>query len=180
MEVQQVLNVVIRELEFSLSMQDRNRITFRHLLYERTLLNELEQASIVEAHGLFSMLDHVLIGLNFNSTAYIDLLAQRLVSKLETEQELSEKLSLLSYYRKEFNQIYSNEKLFLKQERSILRQYLETGLSMRHSIWKGSWNFWLFRLKRQRLRIKRKISWNVIFLRIRSALFYGQPMKRGW
>jgi hypothetical protein len=123
-EVQPVLNVVIKELELSLSMRDRNRITFRQLLYERTLLSELEQASILEAHGLFSMLDYVLIGLNFNSAAYIDLLVQRLVSKLETEQELSEKLSLLSFYCKEFNQIYSDEKLFFKAGAQHLKTVL--------------------------------------------------------
>lgn len=123
-EVQQVLNVVIKELEFSLSMQDRNRITFRQLLYERTLLNELEQANILEVHGLFSMLDHVLIGLNFNSGTYIDLLVQRLVSKLETEYGLPEKLSLLSYFYKEFNQIYSDDKLFFKAGTQHLKTVL--------------------------------------------------------
>lgn len=123
-EARQVLDVVIKELEFSLSMQDRNRITFRQLLYERTLLNELDQATILESHGLFSILDHVLIELNFNSTAYIDLLTQRMVSKLETEQELSEKLVLLSYYGKEFNQIYSDGKLFFKAGTQHLKTVL--------------------------------------------------------
>lgn len=123
-EVRQVLTVVIKELELSLSIQDRSRITFRQLLYERTLLNELEQASIVETYGLFSMLDHVLIGLNFNSTVYMELLAQRLVSKLEKEEELSQKLSLLSYYSKEFNQLYSDEKLFFKAGTQHLKTVL--------------------------------------------------------
>jgi hypothetical protein len=124
-EEAQVLNVAIKELELSLSLHDRNRMTFRQLLYERTLLNELEQARILEAHGLFCMLDHVLIGLNFNSAAYIDLVAQRVVSKLVTEQGLTEKLSLLSYYRKEFNQIYSDEKLFFKAGTQHLKTVLE-------------------------------------------------------
>lgn len=124
-QVQQVLNVVIKELELSLSMQDRNRITFRQLLYERTLLSELEQTGNVAAEGLFCTFDHVLIGLNFNSAAYIELLTQRLVLKLVTEQELPEKLSLLSYYRKEFNQIYSDGKLFFKAGTQHLKTVLE-------------------------------------------------------
>ncbi|MFB3388018.1 hypothetical protein [Flavobacterium sp. LAR06] len=123
-EVQQVLSVVIKELELALSIQDRNRITFRQLLYERTLLNELERAHIIETHGLCSMLDHLLIGLNFNSAAYIELLIQRVVSKIETTEELSEKLNLLSYYGKEFNQVYSDEKLFFKAGTQHLKTVL--------------------------------------------------------
>ena len=123
-EVQRVLHVVIKELKLSLSLQDRTRITFRQLLYERALLNELEQADNGAANGIFSMLDHVLIGLNFNSAAYIELLTQRLVSKLVTEQELSGKLSLLSYYSKEFHQIYCDEKLFFKAGTQHLKTVL--------------------------------------------------------
>jgi len=123
-EVRQVLNVVITELNLSLSLQDRTRITFRQLLYERALLNELEQADNGAPNGIFSMLDHVLIGLNFNSAVYIELLTQRLVSKLMTEQELSGKLSLLSYYSKEFHQIYCDEKLFFKAGTQHLKTVL--------------------------------------------------------
>lgn len=113
-EIRQVLDVVLKELEGSFSMQERKLITFRQLLYERRLLNELEQFYDIEDQFVFSSLDKLLIGLNFNSSVYVNLLVRRLVSKVEQEEDLSVKLELLSYFFKEFNQLHSDEKLFFK------------------------------------------------------------------
>lgn len=113
-EVQQVLGVVIKEVQELFSMQDRGGITFRQMLYERTLVNELLLIADLEERGVFSALDQTLIGLNFNSAVYINLLTKRLTSMVEMEEDLAGKLNLLSFYWKEFNQIYSNEKLFFK------------------------------------------------------------------
>ena len=113
-EMNLVLNVVIKEVLESFSMQERDRITFRQMLYERTLLGELLLVDDFKDQGVFSALDQTLIGLNFNSSVYINLLIKRLVSKVELEEDIAGKLSLLSFYWKEFNQIYSNEKLFFK------------------------------------------------------------------
>jgi len=113
-EMNLVLNVVIKEVLESFSMQERDRITFRQMLYERTLLGELLLVADLKEQGVFSALDQTLIGLNFNSSVYINLLIKRLVSKVELEGDITGKLGLLSFYWKEFNQIYSNEELFFK------------------------------------------------------------------
>ncbi|OIV40379.1 hypothetical protein [Flavobacterium johnsoniae] len=123
-EKKQVLNTVLAELEGGFSMQERDRKTFRQMLYERNLLNELEQMNNLEDQGLFFMLDHTLIGLNFNSPVYINLLTKRLACKVEMEEDLAGKLNLLSYYWKEFNQMHCSEKLFFKAE----AQHLKTSL----------------------------------------------------
>jgi len=136
-----VLNVVIKEVLESFSMQERDRITFRQMLYERTLLGELLLVADLKEQGVFSALDQTLIGLNFNSSVYINLLIKRLVSKVELEEDTAGKLSLLSFYWKEFNQIYSNEKLFFKAGMQHLKtvvgslfdneiQYLEKQLEL--------------------------------------------------
>lgn len=128
-EMQQVFNAVLAELEGCFSMQQRDMITFRQLLYERTLLNELEKVNNLESDELFGMLDHMLIGLNFNSSVYINQLIKRLGSKVETEEDLAVKLNLLSYYWKESNQIHSNEKLFFKAETQHIKTVLENWFS---------------------------------------------------
>ena len=140
-EMNLVLNVVIKEVLESFSMQERDRITFRQMLYERTLLGELLLVADLKEQGVFSALDQTLIGLNFNSSVYINLLIKRLVSKVELEEDTAGKLSLLSFYWKEFNQIYSNEKLFFKAGMQHLKtvvgswfdneiQYLEKQLEL--------------------------------------------------
>lgn len=115
-EIRQVLHVVIKEMEDSFSMQERNGITFRQLLYERRLLSELEEFCDSEDQSIFTPLDRLLIGLNFNGAVYVNLLTKRLTLMVEIEEDLAGKLSLLSFYWKEFNQIYCNEKLFFKAE----------------------------------------------------------------
>jgi len=140
-EMNLVLNVVIKEILESFSMQERDRITFRQMLYERTLLGELLLVADFKVQGVFSALDQTLIGLNFNSAVYINLLIKRLVSKVELEEDTAGKLSLLSFHWKEFNQIYSNEKLFFKAGMQHLKtvvgswfeneiQYLEKQLEL--------------------------------------------------
>ncbi|RXM48058.1 hypothetical protein [Flavobacterium sp. YO12] len=111
-EVQQVLKIVVDELADSISLQERRRVTFRQVLYERKLLNELVLIESLEMKEGFSMLDQKLISLNFNSPVYVKVLASRFISRLELEESFSEKLRFLSYYLKELNQIHSSEKLF--------------------------------------------------------------------
>lgn len=111
-QIRQDIQAVTEQLSSRLSLDHRSRITFRQVLYERKILKELEKLDGLDNHSFFSSLDHLLIGLNFNCTVYINLVLQRMISKLEMQKGVSEKLELLSYYFKEFGQIPSNEKLF--------------------------------------------------------------------
>ena len=123
-EMRQVLETVTAELAAALSLAGSRRVTFRQLLYERRLLCDLEQLDNSEDPDFFSALDHKLIGLNFNSPAYMALLKNRLASRLERQKEMSRKLSLLTYLLKEFNQIYSSDQLFFNAEVQHLKTVL--------------------------------------------------------
>ncbi|MCV2484335.1 hypothetical protein OD917_05340 [Flavobacterium sp. SH_e] len=123
-EMQEALKVVAQELGEALSLQSRSRVTFRQVLYERTLLNGLAETECLE-EGLFSALDRKLIGLNFNSPAYISLLERRIVSKMEAKENFSEKAILLSLYFKEFSQIYCSDKLFFNAGLQPVKTVLE-------------------------------------------------------
>jgi len=117
-EEREVLSAVLVELAGCLSRQGRSRVTYRKLLYERTVVKDLEEMDYSDnsddsvGESLFFMLDHKLIGLNFNSPAYISLLIKRIESKMQMQEPLSRKLSVLHLCFKEFSQIHSNEKLF--------------------------------------------------------------------
>lgn len=117
-EVREVLSAVMGEMACCISLQGRSRVTYRQLLYERKLLKELEEMDYSDnsdgsnGQSLFSMLDHKLIGLNFNNPAYISLLIRRIVSELQMRESLSMKVNLLHFHFKEFSQIHSDEKLF--------------------------------------------------------------------
>lgn len=127
-EIGEVLKAVAGELACSISLKGRSRVTFRQVLYERTLLNELACIDCLQG-GLFSLADRKLIGLNFNSPAYTSLLARRIAAKIELQEGLHEKFSLLGFYFKEFGQIYSNEKLFFTAEQQPVKAVMENWFS---------------------------------------------------
>ncbi|WP_347052270.1 hypothetical protein [Flavobacterium olei] len=112
----QVFKLVTEELTQALLLLNRSRITFRQLLYQRSVLKELEEMDDYCESTLFSFLDCKLIGLNFNSKKYIDLLLKGLAEKLLTAESITEKLSLLSYFFKEFRQVKSNSGMFLNSD----------------------------------------------------------------
>lgn len=124
-EIQEVLKAVVDELAASLSLQSRSRVTFRQVLYERTLLNDLKAVDYSDQRSLFTLLDHKLMELNFNSPLYSSLLIKRIASQIEKQEGLSQKLSLMVYFFKQCNQMYSNEKLFFNPEVQPLKKALE-------------------------------------------------------
>lgn len=123
---QLVSKLVLEELAAALKGTNNCRVTFRQLSYERRLLKEMEEfGGRDDQEGVFYGLDHKLIGLNFNSPLYAELLIKRIAEKIGIKEVISEKLSLLSYYRKEFSQIYCDEKMFFNAGTLSLRKVLE-------------------------------------------------------
>ncbi|SCY74090.1 hypothetical protein SAMN02927916_3128 [Flavobacterium anhuiense] len=143
-EVRQVLSAVLGELAGCISVQGRSRVTYRQLLYERTVVKDLEEMDYSDnsddsddsddsdGQSLFSMLDHKLIELNFNSYSYISLLIKRIEAKVQMQEPLSQKLSLLHLCFKEFSQIHSNEKLFFNAGQHHLKTVM--GNWFRHEL----------------------------------------------
>jgi len=126
----EVLKLLADELSDLISLQDRSRVTFRQLLYQRTVLKELEELHVFESqthdNDFFSELDCKLIGLNFNSRSYINLLRKRLAEKLKSKEDTVSKLSMLTYYLKEFYQIGFDGRLFLNADGQSLHTVIES------------------------------------------------------
>lgn len=111
-QMKEILKIVTGELKDLLSIQDRVRLTFRQLLYERKLLQELEEMDLTSKESVFTTFDHKLVELNFNSPVYIDFLVERILCEAERQEHPAQKLSQMSFYLKEFNQMYSDQRLF--------------------------------------------------------------------
>ncbi|MFD2943300.1 hypothetical protein [Flavobacterium notoginsengisoli] len=123
---QEVLKIVNDELAAVLSLKNRNRLTFRQTLYQKTVVRELESLGSIESESVFfSVLDRRLIALNFNSKSYINLLLKRVSGKVDESELISEKLSLIAYCFKEFSQIETDCRLFFNGDMQSLRTVVE-------------------------------------------------------
>ncbi|WP_427874048.1 hypothetical protein [Flavobacterium sp. MMS24-S5] len=87
-----------------------NKASFRQIFYERQLINRLLETSYInQSSSIFSILDKVLIEVNFNSKKYIDFLIDELSENTIFIEDPIERLKSLMEYSKELNQLYSNE-----------------------------------------------------------------------
>ena len=102
----QAFNLMMRELEMFLSFTpDNHSYTFREIFYIKNLCRELQELEICKEATIFSILDELLIRMNFNSRAYTKHLIQKIEVQISILDNVSEKVERLFFYRKQFNQI---------------------------------------------------------------------------
>lgn len=124
-----VLGIVIEELSNAGLCDTNSRVTFRQLGYERMLLKSVLSLEHSEnASAVFSAFDRLLISLNFNSAQYVNLLKERLISKLDVGEGVEQKFNTLSYYSKELGQIDSNYAITFNPAAQHLKMVLEQWL----------------------------------------------------
>ncbi|WP_433763730.1 hypothetical protein [Flavobacterium ginsenosidimutans] len=102
------------------------KITYRQLLYQKELLKSIKNIDINEQTSLFSDIDKVLIGRNFNSTEYIEHIIEQISKELEDEESLALRINRLLYYQKEFDRIHSDERISFDPSRSNIKCALES------------------------------------------------------
>ncbi|UCS95216.1 hypothetical protein KZP23_09500 [Echinicola marina] len=92
----------------------RYEVTFRDILYKKELVRGLEEIdwSKEQTDG-YSALDELLIYLNFNSKAYINLLTDNLAGQINRFDNTIEKMDRLLYYYKAFNQLHRKPGIIL-------------------------------------------------------------------
>ncbi|MFH7018598.1 hypothetical protein [Flavobacterium sp. FlaQc-47] len=105
---------IIAELTSIIEVSNNIKFTYRQILYLRDILKSLEllDYSIVPT-SIFSALDELLVSKNFNSLSYITNITERLTNSMKPDLSLSAKLSTLLLYYKDFNHLYSNERITL-------------------------------------------------------------------
>lgn len=120
-----VLENVLIVLYKLLKSEPSNKITYRQICYQKELLKKLNAfKEITNSSTIYSSLDELLIELNFNSVTYINYLISRIVESLNSYQTKTEKLSKLLLFFKEFNQLYSNEKMMLEPSQQNIKGVL--------------------------------------------------------
>jgi hypothetical protein len=101
------------------------KITYRQICYQKELLKKLIAFKVTTNSSIiYSSLDELLIELNFNSVTYINYIVSRIVKNINNYLTKAEKLSKLLLYFKEFNQLYSNEKIMLEPSQQNIKGVL--------------------------------------------------------
>ncbi len=89
-------------------------VTFRDIFYKRALIRGLEDIDwSKEETEAYSPLDELLIYLNYNSKAYMNLLTHDLAAQINSYDTSIEKMEWLYYYYKAFNQLHRKPGMIL-------------------------------------------------------------------
>ena len=103
-----VLDTVLFCLEAFVSGQqeEEQAVTFRDVLYHRELLKNLEQLEESDRISTrYTLLEEMLIGMNFNHRSFIVSFTQKTADRVNMQEELKEKIHLLTLYQKELKQL---------------------------------------------------------------------------
>lgn len=119
------IGIIIETLLSSIQSETAFKATYRQILYQRELLKNIDLLVIEKTESdLFSCLDELLISLNFNSPQYIHSILERISFKVKV-QDFGNDVNDLLFYYKEFNQLYSNEKVMFDPCRQNIRYVLD-------------------------------------------------------
>lgn len=127
---QNIMETVISVLYQLIQSNRGYKITYRQILYQKELFKSIDDFDESEKSlDIYSSLDELLIRLNFNSQVYITCLINRIVSNLDTQTTLPDRMSKLLFIFKEFNQLYSNESIMfepsLQNIKSVLHNWFK-------------------------------------------------------
>ncbi len=109
------LDIVLKRLyRFTDNTCLRYQVAFRDIFYKKDLVRGLEEINCnIENRNSFSILDQLLIYLNFNSKSYINLLTDRLAKCINGYKDPIERMDRLHYYYKAFNQLHRKPGMIL-------------------------------------------------------------------
>lgn len=119
------LKIVIHNVIHFLGSFSKKKITYRQLLYHKDLLKGIKNIESSKEVNLFSEIDKVLIEKNFNSREYIDYIIEHVKEEIELEESLPNRITKLLFYQKEFDRIYSNEKISFDPCRNNIKYVLQ-------------------------------------------------------
>ena len=123
---EQTRKIIIDQLSTSIESKDDFKVTYRQILYQREFLKKLNEFnSLKENKEEFTLLDELLIEVNYNSLEYINLLTDRISESFRTIQSANEKQTILLFNYKKFNQLYSNEKITYDASLQNIRYVLD-------------------------------------------------------
>jgi len=120
-----VLKIAIQSVSQFIKTFSKNKITYRQLLYQKDLLKGLKYVEKFEEKNFFSEIDKVLIENNFNNTDYIDCIIEHINEEINLNESMTYRITKLLFYKKEFDRIYSNEKISFDPSKNNIKPILE-------------------------------------------------------
>ncbi|MEP7079817.1 MAG: hypothetical protein ABI784_03765 [Ginsengibacter sp.] len=105
-----LIDIIFDDLDYLFLVNKENRtISFKEMEYVKQILNELELLVKVERNRgedeVFTILDKILINLNFNSEDYIEYITRKITNHVRTIEGARERIDFLLFNFKKFNQL---------------------------------------------------------------------------
>lgn len=122
---QNIMESVISVLYQLIQSNRGYKITYRQILYQKELFKSIDDFDESEKSvDIYTSLDEMLIRLNFNAQVYITCLINRIVSNLDMQTTLTDRMSKLLFIFKEFRQLYSNESIMFEPSQQNIKSVL--------------------------------------------------------
>lgn len=123
---EQTRKIIIDQLSKAIESNDNFKVTYRQILYHREFLKKLNEFnSVKENKEEFTLLDELVIEMNYNSLEYINFLTDRISESFRIVEPIKEKQAILLLNYKKFNQLYSNEKNTFDASHQNIRYVLD-------------------------------------------------------
>ncbi|WJS93396.1 hypothetical protein NYQ10_14980 [Flavobacterium johnsoniae] len=125
-DVNQVIQIIVDALTVSNQINAGNKITYREVLYQKELLKKVEMQLAMESKSNFySVLDELLIEVNFNDSFYISHVIEKVDNHLKSQKTLAGKIGELLFCYKEFSQLSSSERIAFDPSKQNISFMLE-------------------------------------------------------
>lgn len=122
---QNIMETVISVLCQLIQSNKGCKVTYRQILYQKELFKSIDDFDESEISlNIYTSLDELLIRLNFNAQDYINCLINRIVSNLDTQTNLCDRMSKLLFIFKEFRQLYTNERILFEPSQQNIKSVL--------------------------------------------------------
>jgi hypothetical protein len=122
---QNIMETVISVLCQLIQSNEGCKVTYRQILYQKELFKSIDDFDESEISlNIYTSLDELLIRLNFNAQDYINCLINRIVSNLDTQTNLCDRMSKLLFIFKEFRQLYTNERIMFEPSQQNIKSVL--------------------------------------------------------
>lgn len=117
-------------------VNQQSPMTYREIRYHREILINLDVFPFSqEGPMVFTSLDQLLIGLNFNCQNYIKCLIERIGLDLNAQDSASSKMKSLLFHYKVFNQLGSNEKVVFDTSQPNIKYVLDNWFKYEIAYW---------------------------------------------
>ena len=98
--------------------------TFQEIEYVKELCSEIEHLKYLERNQTFSMLDELLIYMNFNSRLYLENIIQRLTTEMNCYEKKEDKMEWLLFCFKSFKQLPKKTGVIFDHKQTDLKKYI--------------------------------------------------------